>query len=94
MVIGLSTCSAMTSMPWSAKALTASASFCGSHQPPVHTTVVVALGLTDCAPRVKALIERSSCGIWKAPMKPSLPVLLTEPAVTPARYMPSSESAQ
>ena len=60
MVIGESTCSAMTSMPWSAKALTASASCCGSHHPPVHTTVVVASGLTLCAPSVKALIDRKS----------------------------------
>jgi hypothetical protein len=65
-VSGLSTCEAMTSIPCVAKARVASASRSGSHHAPVHTAVVVASGFTDCAPCMKTLIVRKSCGIWNA----------------------------
>ena len=50
--LGLSTWQVTTSIPWSARLLTASASLTGSTQSPVRITCVVALGFTVRAPRV------------------------------------------
>lgn len=48
------------------KLLAASFSVAGLYQVLVHTTFTVTLGLTDCAPNVKALIPRTTSGIGKA----------------------------
>ncbi len=87
---GESTWQVTTSTPWAIMLLVASASFTGIAQSPVKIACVVILGLTDCAPSVKALMLRSTCGIGLAATKPSLPLLLVAPATMPARYCASS----
>ena len=57
----------------------------GSNQVLTQTTLVLILGLTDCAPRVKALMLRSTSGIGKEPTKPRVLVLVILPAMMPAR---------
>src|SRR3989442_604734 len=71
--LGLSTWQVTTSIPWSARLLTASASLTGSTQSPVKITWVVAFGLTVRAPRVKELMLRRDAGYRFAPTKPRLP---------------------
>ena len=88
--IGLSTWQEMTSAPWSARLFVASASRTGSDQSPVKITCVVIDGSTDCAPRVKALTLRSTCGIGLAPTKPNFFVLVICPATMPEMYIASS----
>src|SRR5437773_5341262 len=60
--LGLSTWQVTTSIPWSARLLTDSASLTGSTQSPVKITWVVAFGLTVRAPRVKELMLRRDAG--------------------------------
>src|SRR5512137_865255 len=54
----------------------ASVSLGGSNQLPTQTTLVLTLGLTDWAPRVKALMLRSTSGMGKEPTKPRTLVLV------------------
>ena len=72
---GPSTWQVMTSMPWSARLLVASASFTGIDQSPVKITVVVMDGSTERAPSAKLLTLISTCGIGLAAMKPSFLLL-------------------
>ena len=88
--LGESTWQVTTSTPCATIELVASASLTGSDQSPVKIAWVVIFGLTDCAPRVKALMLRRTCGIGLAATKPSLPLLLAEPATMPERYCASS----
>ncbi len=60
-----------TSAPALIRLCAASASFGGSNQVLTHTTLVVTFGFTLCAPRVKALMLRSTSGIGNDPTKPS-----------------------
>ena len=75
-----------TSAPALIRLCAASASFGGSNQVLIHTTLVLIFGLTLCAPRVKALMLRSTSGIGKLPTKPSVLVLVIAPAMMPDRY--------
>ncbi len=88
--LGPSTWQVITSQPLSIRLLVASASFTGIDQSPVKITEVVMSGFTERAPRVKALMLRSTWGIGLAATKPSLADLLIWPATTPLRYWPSS----
>ena len=88
--LGESTWQVTTSTPCAIIELVASASLTGSAQSPVKIACVVTFGLTDCAPRVKALMLRRTCGIGLAATKPSLPVLVVMPATMPAMYCASS----
>src|SRR5258708_4562516 len=88
--LGLSTWQVTTSTPWEIMLLVASASLTGIDQSPVKIAWVVAFGLTERAPRVKALMLRRTWGIGLAATKPSLPLLLVWPATMPERYWHSS----
>ena len=90
MTLGLSTWQVMTSTPWSIMLFAASASLTGSDQSPVITSWVVIFGSTLRAPRVNALMFRSTCGMGLAAMKPIFLLLLVWPATTPFRYWHSS----
>src|SRR5256885_1666486 len=68
--LGPSTWQVMTSTPWSAKLLVASASLTGSDHSPVKIAWVVMLGSTERAPSVKLLMLTSTCGMGFAAMKP------------------------
>ncbi len=87
---GLSTWQVITSTPWSTRLFVASASLTGSDQSPVMMSCVVILGSTLFAPRVKALILRSTCGMGFAAMKPIFFDFVTEPAAMPLMYWHSS----
>src|SRR3990167_7216823 len=62
----------------------ASVSLGGLNHSFTHTTLVLILGLTDCAPSVKLLMLRSTSGIGTEPTTPSVFDLVMAPAITPA----------
>ena len=78
----------MSAPPLSSE-VAASVSFGGSNQPLTHTTLVVTLGFTDCAPSVKLLMLRITSGIGIEATTPSVLLCVIEPAITPAMYAPS-----
>ena len=67
----------------------ASVSLGGLNHSFTHTTLVLILGLTDCAPSVKLLMLRTTSGIGMDATTPSVLVLVILPAITPAMYAPS-----
>ena len=73
-----------TSAPPLISAVAASVSLGGLNHSLIQTTLVVILGLTDCAPSVKLLMLRITSGIGTEPTTPSVPDLLILPATTPA----------
>jgi hypothetical protein len=83
---GPSTWQVTTSIPWSAMALVASASFTGIDQSPVKMTCTVIEGSTLRAPSAKLLTLISTCGIGLAAMKPSFLVFVAWAATMPFRY--------
>src|SRR5260370_40163327 len=87
MVFGPSTWQVSTSTPWSIRLLVASASLTGIDQSPVKITCVVAFGLASLAPREKAGILRSTCGIGLAAGGGVRPGLLVQSAERPAAYL-------
>src|ERR1700737_4036596 len=91
---GESTIIVTTSTPLSARALTASASLAASTHVLTTITCVVTLGLTERAPRWKALIAVRMFGIGKPITQPSLLLVVDLPAMTPARYSQSVVSDQ
>src|SRR5262249_15289801 len=91
---GESTIIVTTSTPLSASALTASASLAASTQVFTTTTCVVTLGLTERAPRWKALIAVRMFGIGKPITQPSRLVWVLLAATIPARYSQSVVSDQ
>src|SRR4029079_70568 len=84
-VEGLSWYWASKSTPAPTRLSAAWRSTLGSYHVDVHTRRTVALGFTDRAPSVKALIWRRTSGMGKAATNPILPFLLTEPAAIPSR---------
>src|SRR5260370_41659993 len=90
--LGESTWGVTTATPCAIIELVASASLTGNDQSPVKITCVVAFGLTVCAPRVKALMLRRTCGIGLAAGQPSMPPLPVAPGTLPARSRASSMS--
>src|SRR5665647_876406 len=60
-----------TSAPPLISEVAASVSLGGSNQPFTHTTLVLILGLLDCAPRVKLLMLRITSGIGTDATTPS-----------------------
>ena len=66
MVFVQSWCWLITSTSSSSSEATASACTAGSHQLPVEMVMTSASGLTDWAPRVKALMLASVWGMGKA----------------------------
>src|SRR3982751_1541131 len=70
-----------TSAPPLISDVAASVSFGGLNQSPTHTTRVLTLGFTDCAPIVKLLMLRTTSGIGTEPTTPSVLVLVMPPAI-------------
>ena len=66
------------------RAVAASVSLVMLNHSPTHTTLVLTLGLTDCAPSVKLLMLRITSGIGTEPTTPSVLFLVILPAITPA----------
>src|SRR3990167_2640082 len=62
----------------------ASGSLGGLNHSFTHTTLVLILGFTLCAPIVKLLMLRSTSGIGTEPTTPSVFDLVMAPAITPA----------
>src|SRR5512140_877643 len=73
-----------TSAPPLMRDVAASVSLGGLNQSPTHTTLVLTLGVTDCAPSVKLLMLRTTSGIGIEPTTPRVLVLVILPAITPA----------
>ena len=59
-------CWVSTSTSWDERLSAAACCLPGSHHDDVLTVIVSASGLTDCAPRSKALMLAIVCGIGKA----------------------------
>src|SRR5438105_3937010 len=78
-----------TSAPPFMSDVAASVSFGGLNQSFTHTTLVLTLGLTLCAPSVNELMLRITSGIGIDPTTPSVLLLVMPPAITPAMYAPS-----
>ncbi len=74
-----------TSAPWFISDWAASVSLGGSNQELIQTTLVLTFGFTDWAPRVKALMLRSTSGIGNEATKPRTLLLVIPPATMPAR---------
>src|SRR3954454_328381 len=82
-----------TSAPAAYSESAASRSFCGSCQVLMNRTSIVHSGQVTLTPRVMAFPRRSSSGIGKVAMYPSLGLpsfLARDPASIPARYFMSS----
>ena len=73
-----------TSAPPLISAVAASVSFGGLNHSLTHTTLVLTLGLTDCAPSVKELMLRITSGIGIEATTPRVLLLVILPAITPA----------
>ena len=78
-----------TSAPLLISEVAASVSLGGLNHSLTHTTLVLTLGLTDCAPKVKALMLRTTSGIGMEATTPKVLDLVILPAITPAMYAPS-----
>src|SRR6218665_3143643 len=78
-----------TSAPWFSRLCAPSVSLGGSNQALTHTTLVLILGFTLCAPSVNELMLRITSGMGIEPTTSSVPVLVMPPAITPAMYAPS-----
>src|SRR5258708_37247765 len=75
-----------TSAPCAISASAACRSLPGSYQVSTQMTLVVALGLTLRAPKVKASMLRITSGMGNDPTKPKVFDLVVLPARTPSRY--------
>jgi len=73
-----------TSAPPLISEVAASVSLGGLNHSLTQTTLVLILGLTDCAPSVKLLMLRITSGIGTEPTTPRVLVLVMAPAITPA----------
>jgi hypothetical protein len=73
-----------TSAPPLISEVAASVSLGGLNHSFTHTTLVLILGFTLCAPSVKLLMLRSTSGIGTEPTTPRVLVLVMAPAITPA----------
>src|SRR5574343_225346 len=73
-----------TSAPWFSRLCAPSVSLGGSNQALTQTTLVLILGFTLWAPRVKELMLRITSGMGIEPTTPKVLVLVIEPAITPA----------
>src|SRR3989344_5376460 len=78
-----------TSAPPLIRLVAASVSLGGLNHSFTQTTLVLILGLTDCAPSVKLLMLRITSGIGTEPTTPSVLDLVMAPAMMPAMYAPS-----